>query len=263
MSLLLHARSVLAAQQPALAWVARSLSTAAAAAAPEAGAGAGAAAQPVLQRKKDKNHFKRASEVMAAVTRDAATRMAVKMATFRPPIADFNVGDAVEITYAQELPEAKPLPIRGTVMAKANKGLDAKFTVINSWDGEWYTASYPLSSPLLRGVKVLQRNRLTEGLRRAKRAKLTDLKEADPNRYLVDENTKEAALAQAEKEERRRLARAGKLGVAKKAAKEALRGGKGKGDDKAAAAAGKGDDKAKGGAKAAAPAAAAKGGAKK
>jgi hypothetical protein len=79
-------------------------------------------------------------------------------------------------------------------------------------DGEWYTATYSTSSPLLRGVEILQRNRVTEGVRRPRRAKLTDLLSADPNKYLVDEHTKEAALVQAEKEERRRLARLGLQG---------------------------------------------------
>jgi hypothetical protein len=67
----------------------------------------------------------------------------------------------------------------------------------------------------LRGVRVMQRNRLTDGTRPARRARLTSLKDADPNSFYVDENTKEMVLVQAEKEERRRLARAGKLGQKK------------------------------------------------
>ena len=103
-------------------------------------------------------------------------------------------------------------------------------------DGEWYTATYSTSSPLLRGVDVLQRNRVTEGVRRPRRAKLTNLLSADPNKYLVDESTKEASLVQAEKEERRRLSRLGLQG--KKGKKKAdLRGAAGGKKDAVAATA--------------------------
>ena len=80
-----------------------------------------------------------------------------------------------------------------------------------------------MSSPLLRGVKVLLRNRTTQGVRRVRRAKLTDLLYADPNKYLVDENTKEASLLLAEKQEKRRLAR---LGGKKKSDLRSAAGGK-------------------------------------
>ena len=131
-------------------------------------------------RSKGKNHFKRASEVMSSVKLDAMHRMFVKMYGFRPPLPDFRVGDGVEVSYAQEIAEVSPLPVRGTIMSLSRKGIDAKFTIINSLDGEWYTATYTTSSPLLRGVKILQRNRVNEGLKPVRRAKLTYLKEADP-----------------------------------------------------------------------------------
>ena len=82
-------------------------------------------------RAKAKGHFKRASEVMAAVREDAIARTFVKMAAFRPPLPDFRVGDAVEVLYAQELAEAKPLAVKGTVVSMPRKGIDAKFTIIN------------------------------------------------------------------------------------------------------------------------------------
>ena len=112
--------------------------------APEAGSAAAAAAAalpPSLfrsaappaagTRAKAKGHFKRASEVMAAVREDAIARTFVKMAGFRPPLPDFRVGDAVEVLYAQELAEAKPLAVKGTVVSMPRKGIDAKFTIIN------------------------------------------------------------------------------------------------------------------------------------
>ena len=40
----------------------------------------------------------RASNIMAAVNAEAKIRMAARLEEFRPPLADFHVGDAVEIT---------------------------------------------------------------------------------------------------------------------------------------------------------------------
>jgi ribosomal protein L19 len=201
------------------------------------------------ERVKTKNAFKRASNVMTEVKRDALERMDVKMALQRAArIPPFRVGDAVEVSYAMESSESDPTPVRGTVLGKWNRGLDSKFTIINNQDGEWYTASYVYSSPLLKGLKVMQKSRWSDGLKRSRRAKLTNLlaADADPNSYSVDASTKEAAVLQAEKEERRALQRAGKVMKKKseraeskeKEAKEAAKADKGKGGAGAAATAG-------------------------
>lgn len=123
---------------------------------------------------------------------------------------------------------------------------------VQAWDDEWYTATYTYSSPLLRGMKIMMRNRHSQGEKRARRAKLTYLFKRDPKTFLVDQNTKELSEIQREKEERREVQRQGKVykkvrpGAAKAAAKA-----------KAAAAGAKG-----GPGKAAAPKAAAAGGKK-
>lgn len=235
-----------------------------AAVAPAAAAPPPAAAPAAAPRLKGKNHFKRASEVMAAVKRDAVERMFVKMAAFRPPLPSFNVGDAVKVEYAQEIADADTMPIYGTVMAKRRAGLDEKFTLINvrfrslplpltplsspfllvllyppirarslprappplqNMENEWFKATYVTSSPLLRGVKVLQRNRVSDGKKRARRAKLTDLMDALPTKYQVDESTKELSEVQADKAARKLLRRAGKEARGK--VKKETRGGKG------------------------------------
>ena len=184
--------------------------------------------------------------------------------------------------------EASPLPIRGTVIAKRNKGVDSKFSIINvcaasavcvchlcehsphitrlqslfsrlrpillsllqSMDDQWYTATYTYSSPLLRSIRVMMRNRHSDGERRARRAKLTYLFDKDTNVYHVDQHTKGATERTAEKLEKReeRRTSSGKR--------------KGKPDAKAAAAtakakAGAGGAAAAAGAKKAAPAPAA------
>ena len=77
-------------------------------------------------------------------------------------------------------------------------------------DEEWYAASYPLSSPLLRTVRVMMRNRHSDGGKRARRAKLYYLFDKDPRTYRVDAFTKEAAERTAERLQRRALQLSGK-----------------------------------------------------
>lgn len=95
--------------------------------------------------------------------------------------------------YALDHSEKNPSPVRGTVIGKRRRGLDSNFTILNvrvpparasalksAWhasdalspapappaqamDEEWYTATYTLSSPLLRAVKVMRRNHHSDG----------------------------------------------------------------------------------------------------
>jgi hypothetical protein len=78
-------------------------------------------------------------------------------------------------------------------------------------DDEWYTATYPVASPLLRGLRVMKRNRHTDGEKRARRAKLNYLFGRDPKTYAVDANTREASDIAAERALRRELQKAGKV----------------------------------------------------
>lgn len=108
-------------------------------------------------------------------------------------------------------------------------------------DDEWYRASYPFASPLLRSVRIMMRNRHSDGAGRARRAKLFYLLDKDPKHFLVDHNTKEPSERAAERVERRALQKAGKVyrkglsesqlahKAANEAAKAAAAGGSGGG----------------------------------
>ncbi len=78
-----------------------------------------------------------------------------------------------------------------------------------SLDGEWFTATYPFSSPNLRRVRIMMRNRFSDGHKRARRAKLNYLLHLRPELYYVDQNTKEASERLAEKVARRAIQRSG------------------------------------------------------
>jgi large subunit ribosomal protein L19 len=170
---------------------------------------------------------------MAEIKQESIKRMNIHLSQIRPPFPDFHVGDAVEINYGAETADKNPVLIRGTVIAKRNKGLDSNFSIINSWDGEWYSATYTLSSPLLRTIRIMKRNRHHEDTKRARRAKLSYLFDKDPKYYLVDNNTKELAEIQKEKIERRLIQASG--GVYKKGKGPASSGAAAKGKPAAAA----------------------------
>jgi hypothetical protein len=91
-------------------------------------------------------------------------------------------------------------------------------------DEEWYKATFPVSSPLLRTVRVMMRNRHSEGKKRARRAKLYYLLDRDPKFYSVDSTTKEAAERALEKAEERAARLAGKSKREYRAEKAAAEG---------------------------------------
>ena len=70
----------------------------------------------------------------------------------------------------------RAVPIRGTVMAMRNTNLDSSFRVLNAVDDDMFEAQYPFNSPLLKGIKVLQKYRATDGQGPPRRAKLYYLK---------------------------------------------------------------------------------------
>lgn len=110
---------------------------------------------------------------MSEVKTEGQKVLGERLSSFRAaPLPHFEVGDAVQLTYTTEVSEARSVAIRGTVIAKRNKGVDSSFTILNYADDDTYVARYPLSSPLLKELKVLQKWRVTEGKRRPRRAKL-------------------------------------------------------------------------------------------
>lgn len=121
-------------------------------------------------------------------------------------------------------------------------------------DDEWYSATYPYSSPLLRAVKVMRRNHHSDGTKRARRARLNFLFDREHKTYAVDHTTRESADILREKKERKEVQKLGKIYIKPKT---------GPGVGAAAAAAGGGAGGAKGGAAAKSGKAAAGGKAKK
>jgi ribosomal protein L19 len=90
---------------------------------------------------------------------------------------EFVVCSCVRCTqYTPEVGLDRAPAIRGIVIARRNRNLDSSFRIMNAVDDDIFTAQYPFNSPLLKGIKVLQKWRLHDGVRRSRRAKLYYLK---------------------------------------------------------------------------------------
>jgi ribosomal protein L19 len=115
------------------------------------------AAHATSQRRKHKNAFKRASSLMAEITRDHQERLDIKMKRTRGELPPIQVGDAIELKYTPEITIEDAKPIRGTVIAIKKKGIDSSFTIINYMDEEQFVATYPFNSPLLKSIRIMQK----------------------------------------------------------------------------------------------------------
>lgn len=121
-------------------------------------------------------------------------------------------------------------------------------SVLQAMDDEWYSATYPYSSPLLRSVRVMRRNHHSDGTKRARRARLNFLFGREHKTYAVDHTTRESADILREKKERKEVQKLGKVYIKAKTGPQAAAA--------AAAAAAGGAAGGKGGAKAGGKAAA-------
>ena len=105
--------------------------------------------------------------------------------------------------FVHEIGDDKTFTVRGIVTAKRHMGIESSFTIINVGGGalcvgaldvglpsqavedSGFTLSYKYSSPLLRGVRLLEANRATNGRGRVRRAKLYRLVERPVGEYTV------------------------------------------------------------------------------
>lgn len=134
------------------------------------------------------------------------------------------------VQYAEQVGTKGSSTVRGTVIARYNKGIDSSFTIINRLDDDVFMANYKLSSPLLRTVRLMRRRRATKG-KRVKRQKLFNLwRGEDEGAFRVDKDTKEQWEADLERRIREELAARGRVASKKAILEEKdrlLRTGKG------------------------------------
>jgi len=99
----------------------------------------------------------------------------------------FSVGDAVELkrVYEGGVNGTRLETIRGVVLGRINRGLATSIYVLDFLWGQRVERKIPLHSPLLKSLKVLEKNFVYKGKRKVKRAKLYYLRERNPVFYRV------------------------------------------------------------------------------
>ena len=87
-------------------------------------------------------------------------------------IEEFNPGDSISMVYRQSLKDklAPDTLIEGIVISKRNRGLGSSFTIFNKFGEVGVERSFPMYSPFIKSIVVLQS-------RKVRRAKLYYLKD--------------------------------------------------------------------------------------
>ena len=92
-------------------------------------------------------------------------------------IEDFKAGDSISMQYSQNPKNLNdtPILIEGIVISRRNRGIGSTFTIINKFGEIGVERSYPLYSPLIKSLVVVQSRRV----RRSKLYYLQDILNRD------------------------------------------------------------------------------------
>ena len=131
--------------------------------------------------RKFKSPRKRASKLLGELNKEA-----VDMARQEKPNVfgeNVRVGDSVELEVIGQggVNATHVEKVRGLVLGKVNRGLGSSIYIKDVMYGEPVEWKIPLYSPLVKSLKVLERNFLFKGKRKVKRAKLYYLRDRSPN----------------------------------------------------------------------------------
>lgn len=136
-------------------------------------------------RPKFKGPRRRASKLFSDLNQEA-----VEESKNRNPAVlgvPFRVGDAIEIESVSQggVDSIQREKIRGIVIGIVNRGLGSSVTVRDVLFGYPVERQIPLHSPLLKSLKVLEKNFLHKGKKKVKRAKLYYLRDRLPQESRV------------------------------------------------------------------------------
>jgi large subunit ribosomal protein L19 len=123
---------------------------------------------------------KRANKLMNQLLEEGVTQLkASKPAVWE---TDFRVGDAVELQVVSQggVKSENSDKYRGVVLGIFKKRLDTSILIRDVVFGEPIERRIPLHSPLVKSLKVLERNFVFKGKKKIKRAKLYYLSERNP-----------------------------------------------------------------------------------
>ena len=129
------------------------------------------------KRIKHKIPRKRASKLM----NDLHNEVVANNIESRPDVlqSKFCIGDAIEVEHVSYggIKSDKTEKARGVVIGRVNKGLGASVLIRDVVYGEAVERQFPLHSPLIRSIKVLEKNFIYKGRRKVKRSKLYFLRD--------------------------------------------------------------------------------------
>jgi Ribosomal protein L19 len=142
--------------------------------------------QPLLDKSSYKKFIsprKRANKMMTEITKEAIAK------AHNPQVHDvkFRVGDAIEITMVCQggVNSKETQKIRGVVLGIDRGGLGTGVYLRDVVFGDPVDRKIPLYSPMVKNVKVLEKNFVFKGKRKVKRAKLYYLRDRLPQETRV------------------------------------------------------------------------------
>ena len=134
---------------------------------------------------KFKSPRKRASKLLLDISKDAIEKSkASKPAVFGIKYA---VGDAIECEIIEQggVDSKELKKVRGIVIGKFNQGLDTSVLIRDVVLGIEVERLLPLHSPLVKSIRLIEKNFVYKGKRKVKRAKLYFLRDRNPNESRV------------------------------------------------------------------------------
>jgi len=128
---------------------------------------------------------KRANKMFATITEEAIDKSINQNQDVLG--VPFRVGDAIEISLVSEggVNSTQLEKIRGVVLGRKNRGLGSGVFIRDVVLGEPIERKISLHSPLLKSLKVLEKNFVYKGKRKVKRAKLYFLRDRLPQETKV------------------------------------------------------------------------------
>ena len=136
---------------------------------------------PNKPKPKFKSPRKRASKLFDELKKEILQNSIEK----KPSVFDvpFRVGDAIELEMVFDggVNNTSYEKVRGLVIARENKGISSSVNILDAMQGEPLERKIQLHSPLVKSLKVLEKNHLFKGKRKVKRAKLYYLRDRPVN----------------------------------------------------------------------------------
>jgi len=132
---------------------------------------------------KQKSSFKQAANLIQKLNLEGAIEKEKEK-----DLPYFFAGDSLDITYSVSTKSQRINTVRGICLGKRNNGLSTSFKLLCSIDGEQIEMTFPLYSPLIRNIRVIEAAGLHRGKKRVRRAKITYLRNRPQSQFVVPDS---------------------------------------------------------------------------